>query len=70
MEFYLTDGELNMELPQNDLLKVSVNPDLLKDMGISYLISGEETDELLDKYGLSYTKEFEGDNYYIYHLRY
>lgn len=66
----LTEGESAVELLYPDSIKLCLNPDMLKTLGIRYLFTPVDHTELLARYGIACKYVTGQDGYGIYRLDY
>lgn len=66
----LTDGENSVELTSPDHIIINLNPDTVKCLGVTYIVSTFDYSTLLNSYGIIAEQIFEQDAYMVYHLDY
>ena len=62
--------ESSVELTQTDGLKMNINPEILKELEIQYLLCKNDYSEILDRYGIGCEYITGQDGYDIYRLHY
>ena len=67
---YLTDEPTYVELIQDDLICIYLNPTDLQKLGVRYILSRNDQEDHLQKYGIGWEIIFQQDDFKIYRLNY